>query len=213
MTLSIVYSRSGSGIHAPLVTVETHISRGQPAFYIVGLPEAAVKESRDRVRSALLNTRFEFPTRRITVNLAPADLPKEGGRFDLPIAVGILAASGQIPRKKLADYELTGELALSGELRTVRGVLPMVLGAKKAKRSLIVPQGNAREAGLVKNANAFSANHLLEVCAHLRGEDSLPLCLNAIEEMHIPCATLNLSDVRGQPHAKRALEIAAAGKR
>src|SRR5476651_456217 len=125
MALAIVYSRASSGIAAPLVTVEAHLSHGMVGLNIVGLPEAAVKESKDRVRSALMNTQFDFPARRITINLAPADLPKEGGRFDLPIALGILAASGQIPRDILSEYEFTGELALSGELRGIRGVLPV----------------------------------------------------------------------------------------
>src|SRR5579883_1928203 len=134
-----------------------------PGFHMVGLPEAEVKESKYRVRSALLNACFEFPAKRITVNLAPADLPKEGGRFDLPIALGILAASGQIPSDKLNDYEFTGELALSGELRSVRGMLPIVIGAQQAGRYLIVPIMNADEASLVKTAQVFSAQHLLEV--------------------------------------------------
>jgi magnesium chelatase family protein len=211
MTLSIIYSRASSGIHAPLVTVEVHLSRGFPGLHIVGLPETAVKESKDRVRSALINTCFEFPRRRITVNLAPADLPKEGGRFDLPIALGILAASGQLPTEKLKEYEFTGELALSGELRAVRGVLPIVLEALHAGRTLIVPQLNACEAALVKEAQVFSANHLLEVCGHLKNEFKLPRCVPAEHEEFsekIP----DLLDVYGQPHAKRALEIAAAGK-
>jgi magnesium chelatase family protein len=211
MTLAIVYSRASSGITAPLVTVEVHLSRGMPGLNIVGLPETAVKESKDRVRSALLNTCFEFPSRRITINLAPADLPKEGGRFDLPIALGILAASGQLPHEKVREYEFTGELALSGELRCVRGVLPIVLEALQAARSLIVPVWNASEAALVKDATVYSANHLLEVCAHLKGETFLPRCLPlsiAPSLQPIP----DLADVCGQTHAKRALEIAAAGK-
>lgn len=210
MTLAVIYSRASSGIHAPLVTVETHISKGMPGFYIVGLPEAAVRESRDRVRSALLNSEFEFPVRHITVNLAPADLPKEGGRFDLPIALGILVASGQVPHEKLVEYELTGELALSGKLRAVRGVLPVVLAAHQAGRRLIVPTGNAEEAALVKGATVFSAGHLLEVCAHLKEERALPRCQYVVSPS--PKESLSLADVRGQPHAKRALEIAAAGK-
>ncbi len=211
MTLAIVYSRASSGITAPLVTVEVHLSRGMPGLNIVGLPETAVKESKDRVRSALLNTCFEFPTRRITINLAPADLPKEGGRFDLPIALGILAASGQLPCEKLREYEFTGELALSGELRMVRGVLPIALEALRAKRSLVVPNWNACEAALVENATTYSAKHLLEVCAHLKGEAELSRCML---EPVLPAIDFipDLADVCGQAHAKRALEIAAAGR-
>lgn len=211
MTLAIVYSRASSSIHAPLVTVEVHLSRGMPGLNMVGLPEAAVKESKDRVRSALLNSCFEFPTRRITINLAPADLPKEGGRFDLPIAIGILAASGQIPHEKLKDYEFSGELALSGELRAVRGVLPMVLEAFQAKRNLVVPHWNAEEAALVDEAQVFSASHLLEVCGHLKGESQLVRCLSPIEKQHVETIP-DLSEVCGQQHAKHALEIAAAGR-
>lgn len=211
MSLAIVYSRASRGVEAPEVTVEAHLPKGMPGFHIVGLPEAAVKESRDRVRAALFNTGFEFPVKRITVNLAPADLPKEGGRFDLPIALGILAASGQIPIEKLAQTEFIGELALSGELRPIRGVLPIVLGVQARARALIIPERNAAEASLVKDVDVFSARHLLEVIAHLKEEKSLPRC----ERIVLPEFNQNhadLSDVRGQPHAKRALEIAAAGK-
>jgi len=211
MSLAIVYSRASSGMTAPLVTVEAHLSNGMAGLNIVGLPEAAVKESKDRVRSALMNTHFEFPIRRITINLAPADLPKEGGRFDLPIALGILAASGQIPRDKLAEYEFTGELALSGELRGIRGVLPVVLGVHSSGRSLIVPQQNASEAALVQHAKVLSARHLLDVCSHLQGIRSLLPCVP--EVLSVPeKGTSDLADVKGQPHAKRALEIAAAGR-
>jgi len=211
MTLAIVYSRASAGIKAPLVTVEAHISPGFPGLHMVGLPETAVKESKDRVRSAIINSQFDFPARRITINLAPADLPKEGGRFDLPIALGILAASQQIPTEKLATHEFTGELALTGELRRVRGVLPVVLGARQISRSLIVPEENAIEASVVQGAEVFSAKNLLEVCAYLQGKQLLPNCFSPVEsceEIH----ALDLSDVRGQLHAKRALEVAAAGK-
>lgn len=211
MALAIVYSRATAGMSAPLVVVEVHLSRGIPKLNIVGLPEAEVKESKDRVRSALLNTGFEFPRRRITINLAPADLPKEGGRFDLPIALGVLAASEQLPDEKLKEYEFVGELALSGELRPVRGVLPVVLGAEQARRRLIVPCGNSAEAALVKQAEVFSAAHLLDVCHYLKGTSELKRCekqpVNSTVEIFS-----DLADVCGQPHARRALEIAAAGK-
>lgn len=212
MSLAIVYSRATNGVHAPPVVVEAHISNGLPAFSIVGLPETAVKESRDRVRSALLNTHFEFPGGRITVNLAPADLPKDGGRFDLPIALGILAATGQIPRQKLAEFEFTGELALSGELRPIQGALPFALATRDAKRQLILPIENATEAGLPGNLQIFPARHLLQVCAHLLGDKPLAAHINAsITATHTEIP-LDLSDVRGQNYAKRALEIAASGE-
>src|SRR5947207_5794460 len=149
MTLAVVHSRAQVGIEALPVTVEVHLANGLPALNIVGLPETAVKESKDRVRAALLNARFEFPARRITVNLAPADLPKEGGRFDLPIALGILAASEQIPAADLDSHEFLGELALTGELRPVRGALTAALAARPTGRALVVPVANSREAALV----------------------------------------------------------------
>lgn len=210
MTLAVVYSRASAGIDAPLVTVEIHLANGMAGFHIVGLPETAVKESRDRVRSALLNTNFDFPVKHIVVNLAPADLPKEGGRFDLPIAIGILAASAQLPLEIIQQYEFIGELALSGELRAVRGVLPIVLAAHQNKRKLIVPMANAEEAGLAGYENVFAANHLLEVCAHLRDEWKLPRC-DFTPSNDNATSVLDLADVKGQLHAKRALQIAAAG--
>src|SRR6056297_3300003 len=149
MHLSVIYSRALAGVDAPLVQVETHLSNGLPAFHIVGLPETAVRESRDRVRCALLNSHFDFPDRRITINLAPADLPKEGGRFDLPIALGILGASGQIRGDRLDAHELIGELALTGALRPVDAVLPAALAARRAGRALVLPRANAEEAALV----------------------------------------------------------------
>lgn len=211
MSLAIAYSRASTGINAPLVTVEAHLSNGLAGLHIVGLPETAVKESKDRVRSALLNTHFEYPLRKITINLAPADLPKEGGRFDLPIALGILAASEQIPPDVLTKYEFIGELALSGELRPARGILPIVLAASKAGRQLIVPYQNASEAGLVKQANVLYAKHLLDVCSYLQGNQKLETCVVS-EEMDQAINLSDLADVKGQAQAKRSLEIAAAGK-
>ena len=209
MSLAVVHSRALAGIDAPPVTVEVHLSNGLPGLSIVGLPETEVKESRDRVRSALLTAKFEFPLRRITVNLAPADLPKEGGRFDLPIALGILAASGQIPSAALSEIEFIGELALTGQLRTVRGALTAALAARTLKRGLMLPAINADEAALADGAAIYAARHLLDVTAHLHAAATLPthrLTLRP-ETTHGP----DLNEVRGQQQAKRALEIAAAG--
>ncbi|HIP53637.1 MAG TPA: ATP-binding protein, partial [Chromatiales bacterium] len=209
MSLATLISRARAGVRAPLVNVEVHLSNGLPSLSIVGLPEMAVRESKDRVRGALLNSQFEFPARRITINLAPADLPKEGGRFDLPIALGVLAASGQIPAEALGRYEFIGELALSGELRPVKGVLPVALAARQAGRALLVPDGNAAEAALVEGVEVIPARHLLQVCAHLGGVERIAPAVPppAAEDEKGP----DLADVRGQQHAKRALEVAAAG--
>lgn len=213
MNLAVVYSRASSGITAPPVTVEVHISGGLPRFSIVGLPEAAVKESKDRVRSALINSHFSYPARRITVNLAPADLPKEGGRFDLPIALGILAATGQIPADSLHNYEFAGELALSGELRPIHGALSFALQSYKANRQLILPLANAQEARLVEGLALLPANHLLEVAAHLSNRKNLlPYPLDAQHSTAGAEESIDLIDVKGQQQAKRALEIAAAGQ-
>ncbi len=210
MSLALVHSRARVGVLAPPVRVEVHLSGGLPSTQIVGLPEAAVRESRDRVRAALLCAQFEFPARRITINLAPADLPKEGGRFDLPIALGILAASGQIDRLALADYEFLGELALTGELRPVDGILPAALAAAQSGRKLVVAADNGAEAAIAHQVQAYTARTLLEVCAALTGNQPLPLAqLPAFPEAGAPLP--DLADVRGQPHARRALEIAAAG--
>ena len=210
MSLAVVYSRGRSGIDAPLVTVEVHVTNGLPSISIVGLPETAVKESKDRVRGAIINSHFEFPIQRITVNLAPADLPKEGGRFDLAIALGILAASEQIPKNQLAEYECVGELSLSGELRPIIGSLPVALHTRDANRKLILPKDNVSEAALVEKADLFPASSLLEVCAHISGQKSL---INYIPESTdiVEDTAIDFADVQGQFHVKRAFEIAATG--
>ncbi len=210
MSLAIVYSRGRSGIDAPLVTVEVHVTNGLPQLSIVGLPETAVKESKDRVRGAIINSHFEFPIQRITINLAPADLPKEGGRFDLAIALGILAASGQIPKNQLAQYECVGELSLSGELRPIIGALPIAIHSRDAKRVLILPAPNAAEASLVQQSELLPASSLLEVCGHIGGQKSL-LAYRPEQAINPPKAGLDFSDVQGQFHVKRAFEIAASG--
>ncbi|MCX7125701.1 MAG: YifB family Mg chelatase-like AAA ATPase [Gammaproteobacteria bacterium] len=211
MSLALIYSRANLGMDAPLVTIEVHLSKGLPGLCIVGLPEKAVKESKDRVRSAIINNGFQFPVQRIVINLAPADLPKEGGRFDLPIALGILAASDQIPKTNLNNYEFVGELALTGALNPVKGVLPMALAAKKLNHSLFLPQANATEAALASDLTIFAAQHLREVCAHLNSQE----LIKKFEAKSCSVTQLqpypDLADVRGQVHAKRALEIAAAG--
>jgi magnesium chelatase family protein len=209
MSLAIVYTRAKLGVNAPLVTVEVHLSAGLPSLSMVGLPEAAVKESKDRVRSAIINSHLEFPARRITVNLAPADLPKEGGRFDLAIALGILAASGQIPLPVLSQYEFLGELALSGELRSVTGALPAALACAENQRELIICDYSASEAALSTGSRVFGAKSLLQVCAHLHDREHL-FQASAPEALNID-HLMEMRDVKGQAQAKRALEIAAGG--
>jgi len=207
--LAVLYSRALSGMEAALVTVEVHIANGLPNFTIVGLPETEVKESKDRVRAALLNCQFELPARRITVNLAPADLPKESGRFDLPIALGILAATGQIPSDKLTDYEYAGELALTGELRAIRGALAMTYRAADSGRAFILPAVNAHEAALVDDAKVYPAQSLLQVAAHLAERE--PLTRFIPETVATAPPYPDMREVKGQSQSKRALEVAAAG--
>jgi len=209
VSLAVLHSRALAGLNAPAVTVEVHLANGLPSFTIVGLPDTEVKESRDRVRAALVNSRFEFPARRITVNLAPAELPKESGRFDLPIALGILAASRQIDTGDFPKYEFAGELSLSGELRPVRGALAMTWRAAQDGRAFVLPPRSADEAALVDGANVYQAGSLLEVCAHLAGRQIMarPNAQRAFVAASYP----DLAEVKGQAQAKRALEVAAAG--
>jgi magnesium chelatase family protein len=209
VAVAVVKSRALNGMHAPEVVVEAHLANGLPAFTLVGLPETEVKEARDRVRAAIQNARYEFPARRITVNLAPADLPKESGRFDLPIALAILAASGQIPAEKFKHAEFAGELALTGELRPVRGALAMALATRGAGCKLVLPATSACEAALASGIETFGATSLLEVCAWLAGQGTLT------QAAADPAATApdypDFADVKGQSAARRALEVAAAG--
>lgn len=208
-SLAIVYTRARLGVDAPLVTVETHISNGLPGVSIVGLPATVVKESRDRVRSAILNAQFEWPARRITINLAPAELPKDGGRFDVAIALSILAASEQLDAALLLPYEFIGELALGGELRAVTGSIAAAQASAACARTLVVPQENAEEACLVKYAKVLAADHLLSVTAHLFRRKTLSYSQGRArrQQANYP----DLADVQGQAQARRALEIAASG--
>ena len=210
MSFAQVYTRSVVGLNAPSVMVEVHLSQGLPAVTMVGLPEAAVRESKDRVRSAIINSGFQFPNRRLTINLAPADLPKDGARLDLPIAIGILAASGQIDETVLAQYEFIGELALNGDLRGIAGALAVSRALKADQRTLVVPKDNADEAVKVDGVKVLQADTLKAVCQHLMNEQQLSqaehkACYQSANYM------LDLADVKGQHQARRALEIAAAG--
>jgi magnesium chelatase family protein len=211
MALAIAHSRGLDGLNAPPVLVEVHLASGLPVFALVGLPDTEVKEARDRVRAAIVNSGFEFPGKRLTVNLAPADLPKESGRFDLPIALGILAASGQIPGTALDNYEFAGELSLSGELRPIRGALAMALQGAGNGKTFILPEASAREAALIDNTDIRAARSLLDVCAHLAGQASLSPT-TAGDPTDATADYPDLAEVRGQSQAKRVLEIAAAGQ-
>ena len=209
MTVAVVRSRALAGMDAPEVEVEVHLSNGLPSFTVVGLPETEVKEAKDRVRAAILNCRFEFPARRITVNLAPADLPKESARFDLPIAIGILAASRQVSQERLGTTEFAGELSLTGSLRPIRGALAMTYRAHADGHAFIVPIDSVAEAALVGGASVHGAGNLLEVCAHLNGDVLLPRATFNVAPT--PPRYPDLVDVKGQAQARRALEVAAAG--
>ena len=209
MSLSTVNTRAKLGLQAPLVSVEVHLSNGLPAFNIVGLPEAAVKESKDRFRSAIINSKFEFPNRRITVNLAPAELPKTGSRFDLAIAIGILAASDQVPKQLIEQHEFIGELALSGELRGVEAILPAVIACATADRHIIISPQNADEASFVDTVTVLAATNLLQVTAHLHQVQPIASWGKKTANNHAQHPEIR--DVIGQKQAKRALEIAACG--
>lgn len=212
MTLATTYCRATVGVSAPLVVIETHLANGLPAFNIVGLAEKAVQESKERVRSALANCGFEFPARRITVALGPADLPKHGGRYDLAIAIGILAASEQLPHQRLEQYEFAAELTLSGQLKPIQGILPLALSTRNANRHLVIAPENIDEAMLVENLKAYAPDHLLAICKHLAELEKLSLgkavARDAVHLQQLP----DMADVKGQAQAKRALEIAAAGQ-
>ncbi|VAW87001.1 AAA+ ATPase superfamily protein YifB/ComM, associated with DNA recombination [hydrothermal vent metagenome] len=211
MNFAIAYCRALVGASAPLVIVEVHIANGLPSFSIVGLPETAVKESKDRVRAALLNSHFTFPRQRITVNLAPADIPKEGSRFDLAIAIGLLAASGQIPNKNLEQYEFVGELALNGLLRPASGALATAAQTKSAGRTIFLQKDNAAEALLIPDVKIIACNHLLDLSAHLHNQHPLPLSIPTTPTVCTTTPQPDMSEVIGQAHARRALEVAAAG--
>ncbi len=211
MTVATIFSRASVGVRAPLVSVETHLAPGLPSFNLVGLPETAVRESKDRVRSAIINSGYEFPTRRITVNLAPADLPKHGTRFDLAIALGILAASNQIPNRRLQAFECVAELALTGHLRPVRGILPAALATRDCDRAMVTALGDDAEAALVSGLNVYAGIDLNAVCRHLNDAESMPQTESVSHAWQDPIVPGDLCDIRGQFQGKRALEIAASG--
>jgi len=227
MNLSIVQTRALCGVESPLVRVETHLSNGLPSFTVVGLPEAAVRESRERVRCAILNSGFEFPMRRLTVNLAPADLPKEGGRFDLAIAIGILVASGQIDPRAVQGCEFISELALTGDCNNVRGVLPSLVAGQASARRIFVSTDDARYASLLVADNIEPVSDLAALVRHLKDPENCSLvscpdpcgdydnALDAARETALSSefsrAMPDLSEVCGQYSARQALEVAASG--
>lgn len=210
MSFAKIYTRGVLGLNAPLIEVEVHMSQGLPSLTIVGLPEAAVRESKDRVRSAIINSGFQFPTKRLTINLAPADLPKDGSRLDLPIALGILIASGQLPELPNAPFECIGELALDGYLRPTTGSLSIAIACQATGRSLILPQDNAAEVSQLDGLDILPAQHLKQVCEHLSGQQPLSSYPKQTQTLN-PHYHLDLADVKGQLRPRRALEIAAAG--
>lgn len=213
MSLAVLYSRAQLGVQSPAVTVEVHLSGGLPSLSIVGMPETAVRESKERVRSALITAGFDYPQRRITINLAPADLPKEGGRYDLAIALGILQASGQLKCSNLSEYEILAELALSGTLRGIRGALPAAIACAEQGRQLIVASDNAAEAALMNPEGVLAADHLVQVVEHLAGKRRLDTVLHSPEpDSRRGSEPPDLAQVRGQAQARRALEVAAAGQ-
>lgn len=212
MSFSRIFTRACIGVNAPLVEIEVHISNGMPNFTLVGLPEVTVKEAKDRVRSAIINSNYTFPSKKITVNLSPADLPKEGSRYDLPIAIAILAASGQIDSTKIDQYEFLGELSLSGEIKSVRGAIPSCLEAQKSDRQMILPISNQSESALIKGNNSLIASNLHEILAYFNQQESLSVCSFSDPQLNeIQNNEQDIDQIIGQEHAKRALMIAAAG--
>ncbi|MDN8575458.1 YifB family Mg chelatase-like AAA ATPase [Acinetobacter baumannii] len=210
MSFSKIYTRGLLGLHAPLIEVEVHVSQGLPSLTIVGLAEAAVRESKDRVRSAIINSGFQFPTKRLTINLAPADLPKDGSRLDLPIALGILIASGQLPENCTEDFEFIGELALDGHVRPVSGALTLAMACQQAQHKIVLPVDNSQDISHLPNLECYPVNHLKEVCEHFLGTQKLAHAQPSAHSNEMPYK-FDLADVKGQLRPRRALEIAAAG--
>ncbi|QNW97954.1 YifB family Mg chelatase-like AAA ATPase [Acinetobacter seifertii] len=210
MSFSKIYTRGLLGLHAPLIEVEVHVSQGLPSLTIVGLAEAAVRESKDRVRSAIINSGFQFPTKRLTINLAPADLPKDGSRLDLPIALGILIASGQLPENCTENFEFIGELALDGHVRPVSGALTLAMACQQAQHKIILPQDNSQDISHLPNLECYPVSHLKEVCEHFLGNTKLSQVQSSSRSNAMPYK-FDLADVKGQLRPRRALEIAAAG--